>query len=50
MKGTQTKRAVINEDFDPDESCLFDVYQKKCLPSQITDECPEDFGTHEDGY
>ena len=50
MKGTQTKRTAINEDFDPDESGLFDVYQEKCLPSQITDECPEDFGTHEDGY
>jgi hypothetical protein len=46
MKGTQTKRAAINED----ECCLFDVFQEKCLPSQITDECPEDFGTHEDGY
>lgn len=34
----------------PDESCLFDVYQEKCLPSPITDECPEDFGTNEDGY
>jgi hypothetical protein len=34
----------------PDESCLFDVYQEKCLPGPITDECPEDFGTNEDGY
>lgn len=24
----------------PDESCLFDVEQIKCLPSPITDECP----------
>ncbi len=50
MKGIQTKRVAINEDFDPDESCLFDVYQEKCLPSPITDECPEDFETHADGY
>jgi hypothetical protein len=33
----------------PDESCLFDVEQIKCLPSPITDECPEKFGTNEDG-
>jgi hypothetical protein len=26
MKGIQTKGVAINEDFDPDESCLFDVY------------------------
>ena len=50
MKGTQTKRTAINEDFDPEESCLFDVYQEKCLPNPITDECSEDFGTHEDSY
>ena len=33
----------------PDESCLFDIEQIKCLPSPITDECPENFGTNEDG-
>ena len=33
----------------PDESCLFDVEQIKCLPSPITDECPENFWTNEDG-
>ena len=34
----------------PDESCLFDVYQIKCQPYPNTDDCPEDFGTNEDGY
>jgi hypothetical protein len=34
----------------PDESCQFDVYQEKCLPSVITGECPEGFGENEDGY
>jgi hypothetical protein len=34
----------------PDKSCLFDVYQEKCLPSPITDDCPESFWTNEDGY
>jgi hypothetical protein len=34
----------------PDESCLFDVYQEKCLPSPVTGECPEGFGRNEDGY
>jgi hypothetical protein len=31
----------------PDESCIFDVEQIKCLPSPITDKCPENFGTNE---
>jgi hypothetical protein len=26
------------------------VYQEKCLPSPITDDCPESFWTNEDGY
>jgi hypothetical protein len=34
----------------PDESCLFDVYQIKCLPFPNADDCPEDFWTNEDGY
>ena len=33
----------------PDESCLFDVYQVKCQPDPVTDECPPDFGSNEDG-
>ena len=32
----------------PDESCFFDVYQIKCLPNPITDECPPGFGQNED--
>lgn len=34
----------------PDESCLFDVYQIKCLPHPLADDCPENFWTNEDGY
>ena len=34
----------------PDQSCLFDVYQIKCLPHPLADNCPEDFGANEDGY
>jgi hypothetical protein len=34
----------------PDESCLFDVYQEKCLPDPVTDKCPDGFGRNEDGY
>jgi hypothetical protein len=33
----------------PDQSCLFDITQIKCLPDPITDECPPDFGDNEDG-
>jgi hypothetical protein len=33
----------------PDESCLFDISQIKCLPDPISDECPPDFGDNEDG-
>ena len=33
---------------EPDESCLFDVSQPKCTPPQ-GEECPEGFGTNEDG-
>jgi hypothetical protein len=34
----------------PDESCLFDVYQEKYLPSPVTDDCLENFWTNEDSY
>lgn len=34
----------------PDESFLFDVYQIKCLPHPLADDCPENFWTNEDGY
>jgi len=32
----------------PDQSCLFDAYQLKGIPGS-GQECPEDFGTNEDG-
>ena len=39
-------RPAINEDFDPDQSCLFDVFQLKCVPGS-QQECPEGFGSAE---
>lgn len=36
-------RQTINPDFDPDESCLFNVFQLKCVPGS-QQECPEGFG------
>ncbi|MGH9974462.1 MAG: hypothetical protein ACRD8Z_01305 [Nitrososphaeraceae archaeon] len=33
----------------PDESCLFDISQIKCLPDPRTDECPPGFGDNEGG-
>lgn len=39
----QGNRPPINPDFDPDESCLFDVFQLKCVPGS-QQECPEGFG------
>ncbi|MGH9963820.1 MAG: hypothetical protein ACRD5E_03190 [Nitrososphaeraceae archaeon] len=37
-----------NDEFAPDEDCLFDVDQPKCTPPEGV-ECPESFGTNEDG-
>ncbi len=34
--------------FAPDEDCLFNVAQPKCTPGE-SQECPEGFGTNEDG-
>jgi hypothetical protein len=39
-------RPAINSDFDPDESCHFDVYQLKCIPG-ANQECPEGFGNND---
>ena len=33
----------------PDESCLFDITQIKCLPFPGEDKCPVGFGNNEDG-
>jgi hypothetical protein len=40
-------RPPINPDFDPDYSCLFDVYQLKCIPGS-DQKCPEGFGSNDD--
>lgn len=49
VPGTQVYFEYI-ETGEPDESCLFDVYQIKCQPFPNADDCPEDFGMNEDGY
>ena len=41
-------RPVINPDFDPDESCIIDIFQDKCDPG-TEGECPEGFGQNGDG-
>jgi hypothetical protein len=40
-------RPAINPNFNPDYSCLFDVYQLKCIPGS-EQECPKNFGNNED--
>ena len=47
FKAYKSDRPAINEDFDPDESCHFDVYQLKCIPG-ANQECPEGFGNNDD--
>lgn len=42
----QGNRPAINPEFDPDESCLFDVFQLKCVPGS-QQECPESFASAE---
>ncbi|MGH9926622.1 MAG: hypothetical protein ACREAS_08165 [Nitrososphaera sp.] len=44
---SQSSRPAINPDFDPDESCLFDVFQVQCIPGS-QQECSEDFGNNDD--
>lgn len=44
----KNNRPAINLDLDPDESCLFDVYQEQCIPGS-EQECPRpQFGNNED--
>ena len=38
----KSKRPALNPDFNPDESCLFDVEQIQCIPGS-EQECPEGF-------
>lgn len=45
---SQRNRPAINPDFAPDYSCLFDVYQLKCIPGS-EQECPRpQFGQNDD--
>jgi hypothetical protein len=43
----KSDRPAINEDFNPDRSCMFDAYQLKCIPG-AEQECPEGFGNNDD--
>lgn len=44
----QGNRSAINPYFDPDESCIIDIFQDKCDPG-TKGECPVGFGRNEDG-
>src|ERR687892_1605763 len=43
FRTNQGNRPAINLEFDPDYSCLFDVFQLKCIPGS-EQECPEGYG------
>jgi hypothetical protein len=43
----KSDRPTINEDFNPDSSCMFDAYQFRCIPG-ANQECPEGFGNNDD--
>lgn len=40
FRTSQRQRPAINPDFNPDYSCLFDVFQLKCIPGS-EQECPK---------
>jgi hypothetical protein len=44
----QIQELIINPNFAPDHSCLFDAYQLHCIPGE-DQKCPEGFGGNEDG-
>jgi len=44
---SKSDRPAINEDFNPDRSCMFDAYQLRCIPGAVQ-ECPEGFGNNDD--
>lgn len=44
----QIQELPTNPNFAPNQSCLFNAYQLKCIPGE-QQECPEGFGTNEDG-
>jgi hypothetical protein len=46
---SQRDRPAINEDFKPDYSCLFDVYQEKCIPGSAQ-ECPKPYFSNNEDY
>lgn len=39
----KSDRPTINEDFNPDSSCMFDAYQLRCIPGAHQG-CPKGFG------
>jgi hypothetical protein len=43
----KSDRPAINEDFNPDRSCMFDAYQLRCVPG-ADQVCPESFGNNDD--
>jgi hypothetical protein len=45
----QRNRTAINEDFKPDYSCLFDVFQEKCIPGS-QQECPKPYFSNNEDY
>lgn len=47
FKAYHAGRPPINPDFNPDYSCLFDVYQVQCIPGS-EQECPDNFGNNDD--
>ena len=44
----QIEKLIENPFFAPDASCEFDAYQLQCIPGDHQ-ECPEGFGSNEDG-
>ena len=43
----QSGRPAVNQDFNPDRSCMFDAFQLKCIPG-ADQECPDGFGNNDD--
>lgn len=48
MKIYHHNRPAINPEFDPDYSCLFDVFQTKCIPGSQQECTRPQFGQNED--
>jgi len=43
----KSDRRALNEDFNPDRSCMFDAYQLRCIPG-ADQVCPEGFSNNDD--